>query len=180
MTAVVLSKEKVVTSKTDPKWKMKSFEDMKFKLILINGPNLNMLGKRDPEHYGSFTLGDVEKTASEKAASRGYELICFQSNHEGAIIDKIHESMDLCDGIIINPGAYTHYSYAILDALELCGLPAVEVHISDISAREDFRKISVTSSDCIAQIKGLGIAGYVKGSDILCDTIEKSLDRRNK
>ena len=172
--------QKIVSPVTEPKWKHKTFDEMKFKLMLINGPNLNMLGKRDPLHYGSFTLADVEKVTADRASDRGYGLEFFQSNSEGAIIDKIHQTMDKCDGIIINPGAYTHYSYAILDALELCGLPVVEVHISDISEREDFRKISVTKAACIAQVKGLGIGSYVKGVDILCDTIDKYLDRRNK
>lgn len=157
------------------KLKKLSFKELKFKLLLINGPNLNMLGKRDPKQYGSFTLADVEKTSTEAAFSRGYKLECFQSNHEGAIIDKIHEAMTQADGIVINPGALTHYSYAILDAIDLCGLPVIETHISDISGREPFRRISVTAPACCGQIMGLGIESYPRAIHLLCDTIEKLL-----
>jgi len=156
---------------------LKSFEDMKFSLLLINGPNLNMLGKRDPAQYGSFTLADVEKLSYDTAFLRGYKLESFQSNYEGAIIEKIHEGMNGHDGIVINPGAFTHYRYAIYDALELCSLPVVEAHISDIASREDFRKISVISPACIAQIKGLGIESYSRAINGLCDTIEKITKR---
>lgn len=188
-TGYIEIKEKATTKSTDhsivlpvtePKWEHRSFEELKFRFLLINGPNLNMLGKRDPDKYGTFTLADVEKASADKAAERGFQLECFQSNHEGAIIDRIHRAIGECDGMVINPGAFTHYSYAISDAIELCGYPAVEVHISDISAREDFRKLSVTRSVCIAQVKGLGIGSYIKGIEILCDTIEKYFDRRKK
>jgi 3-dehydroquinate dehydratase-2 len=164
--------------KGEPAWQKKTFEDLKLNLLLINGPNLNMLGRRDPAQYGTFTLRDVEEQSTAAANARGYKLDCFQSNHEGAIIDRIHESMGLCDGIVINPGAFTHYSYAIYDALELCGMPVVEIHISDISKREDFRRVSVISPACVAQVKGMGIAGYSRAIHILCDTIEKSMVRR--
>ena len=157
------------------KLKKLSFHELKFSLLLINGPNLNMLGRRDPAQYGSFTLADVEKISTEAAFSRGYKLECFQSNHEGAIIDKIHEAMTRVDGIVINPGALTHYSYAILDAIDLCGLPVIETHISDISGREAFRRISVTSPACCGQIMGLGIESYPRAVHLLCDTIEKLL-----
>ncbi|MDD2392848.1 MAG: type II 3-dehydroquinate dehydratase [Eubacteriales bacterium] len=163
---------------TETEISFKAFGDLKLTLLLINGPNLNMLGKRDPKQYGTFTLADVEKTCSDKALSRGYELITYQSNHEGDIIDRIHSAMIECDGIVINPGALTHYSYAIRDAIELCGLPVVEVHISDISSREGFRRISVVEDVCISQVKGFGIDSYTKGIDILCDTIERQIDRR--
>jgi len=150
----------------------RKFDDLKLKILLINGPNLNMLGKRDPEVYGTFTLADTEKLSIETAFERGFKLDCFQSNYEGAIIEKIHDAMDEYDGIIINPGAFTHYSYAISDAIDLCGLPVVETHISDISKREDFRKLSVLASVCCSQIKGLGIKSYKRGVEILCDIIE--------
>lgn len=156
---------------------LKSFDDMKFSLLLINGPNLNMLGKRDPEQYGSFTLADVEKLSYDTAFLRGYKLESFQSNYEGAIIEKIHEAMDSHDGIVINPGAFTHYSYAIYDALDMCRLPVVEAHISDIAKREAFRKISVTAPACIAQVKGLGIESYSRAINILCDAIEKCIKK---
>ncbi|MHB8962554.1 MAG: type II 3-dehydroquinate dehydratase [Saccharofermentanales bacterium] len=171
-------KETIFTIKEEVAWQKKTFEDLTLKLLLINGPNLNMLGRRNPAQYGTSTLQDVERLSAETANARGYKLECFQSNHEGAIIDKIHESMGECDGIVINPGAFTHYSYAIYDALELCGLPVVEIHISDISKREEFRRISVISPACIAQVKGMGIAGYSRAIGILCDAIERFMVRK--
>lgn len=155
------------------KLKKVSFDELKFSILLINGPNLNMLGKRDPKQYGTFTLADVEKLSVETAFSRGYKLECFQSNYEGAIIEKIHSAMSTVDGIVINPGAFTHYSYAILDAIDLCGLPAIETHISDISIREPFRRISVIEPACCGQVMGLGINSYTQAIHLLCDTIEK-------
>lgn len=157
------------------KLKKLSFEDVKFKLLLINGPNLNMLGKRDPAVYGNFTLADVEELSVNTAFSRGYEMECFQSNYEGAIIEKIHESICKFDGIVINPGAFTHYSYAIFDAIDLCGIPVIEAHISDISMREDFRRISVLAPACCGQVKGFGIESYSRAVNLLCDTIEMRL-----
>ncbi len=157
------------------KLKKVSFSELKFSLLLINGPNLNMLGKRDPAQYGTFTLADVEKLAVDTAFSRGYKMECFQSNYEGAIIEKIHAAMNEADGIVINPGAFTHYSYAILDAIDLCGLPVIEAHISDISSRESFRRISVLSSACCGQIMGFGIESYSRAIHLLCDTIGKLL-----
>ncbi|MHB1483981.1 MAG: type II 3-dehydroquinate dehydratase [Saccharofermentanales bacterium] len=157
------------------KLKKLTFEDIKFKILLINGPNLNMLGKRDPAVYGKFTLADVEELSVKTAFARGYQMDCFQSNHEGSIIDKIHDAMDKYDGIVINPGAFTHYSYAIYDAIDLCGIPVIETHISDISAREDFRKVSVLEPACCGQVKGYGIESYVRATNLLCDIIEKRL-----
>lgn len=157
---------------TKGKYSPKKIDELNFKILLINGPNLNMLGKRNKDTYGSFTINDVENLASKKAQERGYKLDCFQSNHEGKIIDKIHESLDRIDGIVINPGAFTHYSYAIRDALEICPFPIIEAHISDISKREEFRKISVIAPVCDMQVKGLGIQSYSKAIDELCDIIE--------
>ncbi len=159
------------------KLKKITFDHLKFNLLLLNGPNLNMLGRRDPGQYGTFTLADVETLATETAFSRGYKIDCFQSNYEGAIIEKIHAAMDQADGIVINPGALTHYSYAILDAIDLCGLPVIEAHISDISEREPFRRISVTAPACCGQVKGLGIQSYARAIHLLCDTIEKRLEQ---
>ena len=169
--------EKMFLIKPDAAWCRKSIDDRTFRLLLINGPNLNMLGRRDPTQYGTFTLQDVERRSTDAAQARGYRLECFQSNHEGAIIDRIHDAMDKTDGIVINPGAFTHYSYAIYDALELCGLPVVEIHISDIARREAFRQNSVVSPACIAQVKGLGIDGYDRAIHILCDSIERFMVR---
>lgn len=128
------------------------------KIIIINGPNLNLLGKREPEIYGSLTFEDYFSFLQKKFAA--VELEYFQSNHEGALIDKIHEIGFSYQGIVINPGAFTHYSYALYDALKAVTTPAIEIHISDIDKREDFRKVSVTSAACIAQIKGKGLSGY--------------------
>ena len=133
----------------------------KLKFLIINGPNLNMLGIREPGIYGKMTypeLCDFIKTGAEEL---GFETEFFQSNHEGAILDKIHDSYGKMDGIIINAGAYTHYSYAILDALKSVGIPTAEVHISDVNAREEFRKISVIRPACAFCISGRGYAGYL-------------------
>lgn len=125
---------------------------------IINGPNLNILGKREPEFYGSETFEDYFYRLRKKYSE--VSLHYFQSNHEGDIIDKLHEVGFSYHGIILNPAAYTHYSYAIADAIKAIETPVVEVHISDIQNREDFRKISVTSEHCIQQIYGKGLEGY--------------------
>jgi len=131
------------------------------KILVINGPNMQLLGKRDPRHYGTETLAALEARLADFAAQNGLECAFFQSNHEGAICDRIAEAMtDGTNGIVINPAAYTHTSIAIHDALEACGIPAVEVHLSNIQAREDFRSRSLTAPVCIGQIAGLGTFGY--------------------
>lgn len=130
------------------------------KVLVINGPNLNMLGTRDPKIYGSDSLADVEALMRSAAGELGVELEFFQSNYEGAIIDKIHASFKTFDGIVINPGAFTHYSYAIMDAMGAVSIPFVEIHISNIHAREEFRHKSVLATLAIGQIAGLGIYGY--------------------
>ena len=129
------------------------------KVLIINGPNLNLLGKRDTQIYGDESLEEVN--AYIKSCCEKDELVFFQSNHEGEIIDKIHEAMNHYSGIIINPGAYAHYSYAIRDAIEAVRIPVIEVHLSDIAKREKFRQISVTSPVCSATISGKGKDGYV-------------------
>ncbi len=136
------------------------------KFLLLNGPNLNMLGTREPEIYGHETLADVEAAAKAHARELGVELECAQSNHEGVLIDTIQAAMGAYDAIVYNPGAHTHYSYAIHDAITSVDVPVVEVHISDISAREDFRRTSVLADACIAQVAGLGTRSYLKGIDI--------------
>ena len=136
-------------------------------VLLVNGPNLDMLGKRDPTQYGNFTLKDVEKAFSKKASALGIKARFFQSNEEGAIVDAIHEALSYASGIVINAGAYTHYSYAILDALLLTKLPVMEVHISDIHKREPFRSISVIQPACVGQICGLGLDSYLVGLEKL-------------
>jgi len=129
------------------------------KLLVVNGPNLNMLGKRDRNVYGNFTYDDLVRMIEDWAKRNGVEVEVFQSNHEGEIIDRLHR-LDF-DGLVINPGAFTHYSYAIRDALEIVKVPKVEVHISNIHGREEFRRKSVTAEVCDGQISGLGVYGYI-------------------
>ena len=130
------------------------------KLLLINGPNLNLLGTREPEIYGSTTLDDVEQTLCKQAAAAGHSLDCFQSNHEGAIVDALHDARGQVDFVIINPGAYTHTSIAIRDAFSATQLPFIEVHLSNIHARESFREHSYLSAIARGIIMGLGVNGY--------------------
>ena len=138
------------------------------KILVINGPNLNFLGIREPSVYGKQDYEYLVTMIKEKAKTENIDVECFQSNHEGAIIDKLQESyFDGTDGIIINPGAFTHYSYAIRDALASIVVPKVEIHISDISKREAFRQISVTKEVCDLQICGHGFLGYLEAIDFL-------------
>lgn len=131
------------------------------KILVINGPNLNMLGKREPHIYGNATLEDLENLIKDTFKDKIY-IEFFQSNHEGDIIDRLHESNDTFDGVVINPGAFTHYSYAIYDAIKAININCVEVHISNIHERqEEFRKKSVTAGACIGQISGFGFYGYI-------------------
>lgn len=130
------------------------------KYLVINGVNLNMLGVREPNIYGTNTLESLEANIRNKAAELGVETDFFQSNFEGEIVEKIHAAMNNYDGIIINPGAFTHYSYAIRDAIAAVSIDTVEVHISNIYTREEFRHTSVTAPECIGQISGLGFKGY--------------------
>jgi len=145
---------------------------MKNKILLINGPNLNMLGIRKPEIYGTTTLKDIETELEAYAEKKGCLLSCFQSNHEGAIIDELHNAYEKIDGIIINPGAFTHYSYAIRDAIESVMIPTVEIHLSDIHSREAFRSISVIEPVAIKQISGHGKDGYFMAFDFLLEHIK--------
>ncbi|ADQ41202.1 3-dehydroquinate dehydratase, type II [Caldicellulosiruptor acetigenus I77R1B] len=132
------------------------------KVLVINGPNLNLLGIREKNIYGSVSYEDVLKSISQKAQELGFEVEFFQSNHEGEIIDKIHSAyFEKVDAIIINPGAYTHYSYAIHDAIKAVNIPTIEVHISNIHAREEFRRKSVIVPACTGQISGFGIKSYI-------------------
>jgi 3-dehydroquinate dehydratase-2 len=131
------------------------------KIRVLNGPNLNLLGIREPDIYGCLSLQDIQRRLEKEAANYSIDLDFFQSNHEGEIIDRIHEAFTAgYNGIIINPGAFTHYSYAIRDAISAVRLPAIEVHLSNIHAREDFRSKSVIAPVCIGQICGLGIDAY--------------------
>lgn len=130
------------------------------KLLIINGPNLNMLGLREPDIYGKRTYADLVEYIQGVCRQTGIEAEVFQSNHEGAIVDKIQSAYGTADGIVINPAAYTHTSVAILDALKAVNLPAVEVHISDINSREAFRHVSYAGMACIATYTGYGFEGY--------------------
>lgn len=141
------------------------------KFLVINGPNLNLLGTREPEVYGNSGYEDLVNRIRTSAASMNVEVEVFQSNHEGAIIDKLHTAPGAFDCIIINPGAYTHYSYAILDALKAVNLPAVEVHLSNIHQREEFRHTSVTAAGCRGQVCGLGQFGYVAAMGYLIEAL---------
>ena len=138
------------------------------KLLVVNGPNLNMLGKRDPAVYSSRTYDDLLQMIGDKASELNMTVEVFQSNHEGAIIDRLQDAMeDGTEGLVINPGAYTHYSYAIHDALEILSFPKIEVHISDINTREEFRRVSVTRPACDGQIVGEGFEGYLHAMEVI-------------
>ncbi len=151
---------------------------MKPKIFIIHGPNLNLLGEREPETYGSQTLEELNQRIRGYAETQGIEVKFFQSNHEGAIIDQIHEARHWADGIVINPGAFTHYSYAIRDAIAAVGLPTVEVHLSEIYQREAFRRVSVLAPVCLTQIHGKGIQSYLDGIERLLSHLRglKGLD----
>ena len=137
------------------------------RILLINGPNLNTLGTREPEIYGTLTLADIEQRVSDRAKELGAEIRAFQSNSEGAIIDYIQQESPAADAIIINGGALTHYALSLRDALAGCGIPAIEVHISNIYAREPFRRRSVTGAACRGVITGLGWRGYIYALEAL-------------
>ena len=137
------------------------------KILVINGPNLNMLGIREPSVYGNSTYSDLCNSINDYAKKLGVEVEIYQSNHEGDLVDKIQSAYNKADGIVINPAAYTHTSVALLDALKAVAIPAVEVHISDVSKREDFRQISFVRSYCFATISGHGFNGYLEAIDRL-------------
>lgn len=139
------------------------------KMMLIHGPNLNKLGQRDPALYGRATLSDIEEDVSKKALQHGYEMIAFQSNHEGHLIDYIQEHAGECNALIINPGAFSHYSYALHDAIADSMLPAVEVHLSNIKEREPWRAHSVIAPACVHTIMGKKTEGYLEAIDYLAE-----------
>ncbi len=144
------------------------------KILVINGPNLNFLGIREKAVYGTQDYDHLLNMIGEKGQECGISVEVFQSNHEGAIIDRIQDAyFDGTDGIVINPGAYTHYSYAIHDALASVSMPKVEIHISDITKREEFRKVSVTAPACDKQIYGQGLSGYLKAIDAVMELLGK-------
>ena len=144
-------------------------------ILVINGPNINMLGIREPDIYGGDTYEALCELIEDYADKKDIEVELFQSNHEGSIVDKIQEAYGEFDGIVINPAAYTHTSVAILDALKAVAIPAVEVHISDVSKREDFRQVSYVRAACIATIAGHGFYGYLEAIDILIGDVGEKL-----
>lgn len=133
------------------------------KILVLNGPNINMVGIREPGVYGTASFQDLLKMIAETAEKEGLQIDQYQSNHEGCLVDKIQEALGVYDGIVINPAAYTHTSVAILDALKAVQIPAVEIHISDVASREDFRQISYAGKYCEKCIKGHGLQGYIEG-----------------
>lgn len=140
------------------------------RILVLNGPNLNMLGKREPSVYGNKTLGDIVRFLSTYADSKAIEISFFQSNFEGELINALHNANEDHDGIVFNPGAYTHYSYALRDAIASIRVPVLEVHISNVHAREEFRATSVTAPVCIGQISGLGFLGYKLAIDFFINS----------
>lgn len=141
------------------------------KILVINGPNLNMLGIREPQIYGSKTYDDLCNLIKSYCEEKGVDVEFYQSNHEGLLVDRIQQAYGEIDGIVINPGAYTHTSVALLDAVKTVGIPTVEVHISDPDEREEFRKTSYIRLGCIGTFKGLGFDGYLRAVDLLTEKI---------
>ena len=144
------------------------------KLYIINGPNLNFLGIREPQHYGNTTYEGLIQMIQTYAGELGIEAVCYQSNHEGDLVDKIQEAyLNGADGIVINPGAYTHTSIALLDAVKSVQIPTVEVHISKVEEREEFRQVSYIRAACQKTITGEGVKGYLMAMDFLCEFLSK-------
>jgi 3-dehydroquinate dehydratase-2 len=148
--------------------------NLSYKILVLNGPNLNLTGLREPDHYGNATLDEINSALFEAASSLGIDTVFFQSNHEGDIIDYIHSARDNFDGIILNAGAFTHYSYAIRDAIAAVDVPTVEVHMSNIHAREEFRHVSVIAPVCIGSISGFGSFSYHLALAALIERFKKN------
>ena len=146
---------------------------MRKRILVLNGPNLNRLGKREVHIYGQTTLAQIEEDLIQKGKTMGCEVVCRQSNHEGNLIDWIHEVHDNFDAMILNPGAFTHYSYALRDAVASITKPCVEIHLSNIHARESFRKTSVIAPVCIGQICGFGAVGYTLALQAVLEQIKE-------
>jgi 3-dehydroquinate dehydratase-2 len=142
-------------------------------VLIVNGPNLNLLGTREPEVYGAATLDDIESLLTERALLRGAGVSFFHSNHEGAIVDALHDAVGTYDAVVLNPGALTHYSYTLRDAVASIGLPVIEVHLSNIAAREEFRATSVIAPACAGQISGFGPDSYLLGLEAALAVLER-------
>ena len=142
------------------------------RVLVLHGPNLNLLGTRDPAIYGTTTLAEIDAELHRRAAARGASVECVQSNHEGELVTLIQQARGRFDAILMNPAAYTHTSIALRDALEAVALPAVEVHLSNLHARESFRQVSLTAARCVGQISGFGAQSYFLGLDAALQTVE--------
>lgn len=149
---------------------------MRHRIEVLHGVNLDMLGSRPSEHYGTFTLSELEYQIEGFAEAAGLEVSTFQTNHEGEFVERLHRARDAADGLVVNPGAWTHYSWAIRDALEIAGMPAVEVHLSDLSQREEWRQLSVIRDHCFLTVTGKGPDGYREALDALAQKLEPDAD----
>jgi 3-dehydroquinate dehydratase II len=148
---------------------------MAMKILVLHGPNLNLLGVREPDIYGRVGMDEIDRELAARAEGLGVELRCLQSNHEGVLIDAIHEAMGWADGILINPGAFTHTSLALRDAIASTGIPTVEVHLSNIYAREEFRRRSVIAGVCVGQVSGFGANSYYLGLAAMIEASSRSV-----
>ncbi len=138
-------------------------------ILVLHGPNLNLLGSREPQVYGTISLAEIDRSLTARGARLGVDVECHQSNHEGALIDLLHGAIGRCSGVVFNPGAYTHTSVALRDAVAAIGLPVVEAHLSNTDAREDFRKISYVGAVCLGRVMGFGIRSYLLALEALVD-----------
>jgi len=145
-------------------------------ILVIHGPNLNLLGQREPEVYGSLTMDEINRRLQDYASGQDMTLRVFQSNHEGSLIDALHDAMEWADGVVINPGAYTHTSYALRDAISAVGLPVVEVHMSNVHERERFRHRSLLAPACLGQVVGFGWRSYLLGLQALRSHLMTGID----
>jgi 3-dehydroquinate dehydratase-2 len=144
------------------------------RIAVMHGVNLDQLGRRDPAIYGSLTLAELERRIEQRAHGLGLETSFFHSNHEGAFVERLHELGEQADAVLLNPGAWTHYSWAIRDALEIAGLPALEIHLSDVQAREEWRRTSVIGELCFATVSGRGVEGYDDALALLREELQRS------
>ncbi|HEX3520462.1 MAG TPA: type II 3-dehydroquinate dehydratase [Solirubrobacteraceae bacterium] len=146
---------------------------MTLRIEVMHGVNLDQLGRRDPAFYGTLTLPELEHMIAEQAAQLGMQTSFFHTNHEGAFVEHLHSLDGEADGVLLNPGAWTHYAWAIRDALEIAALPAVEIHLSDITAREPWRSLSVIGDLCFATVSGRGAGGYQEALELLCERLDR-------